>query len=335
MRTYEIILLRFRTPVHFGDAGEGGGLSDVIPYCHADTFFSALCSEAAKIDEATLQKLVDKANSGKILLTDLMPWHGNDGGYDFYIPRPLLPVPSEKAEKPLSYSEIKKVSSMRKEMKKRAYIRASQCGAYLADMKVGTQTTDQEPEFGKFVLTTHYNSRTKKPYETGKFYFKDNAGLYLVLSVEDEMDLAWLEKLIRMTGLNGIGGRRSNGSGKFELEDDPVTLSNDEVYGKDDAALYGFLANEQATVQMALSVVLPGMDELQTAREGSGKLIKRSGFAYSAAIGKPFKANSIYMMTAGSCFAQRVAGTIADVNTGVSPHPICRYGKGIYAGLTL
>ena len=55
MKTYELILLRFRTPVHFGDAGEGGGLGDVIPFCRADTFFSALCSEAAKIDRTLLK----------------------------------------------------------------------------------------------------------------------------------------------------------------------------------------------------------------------------------------------------------------------------------------
>ena len=347
MKTYELLLLRFRTPVHFGDAGEGGGLGDVIPYCRADTFFSALCSEAAKIDSAMLKKLVEKAENGDILFTDLMPWFSsengsdgnkedkNEGNYAFYIPRPLVNVSSEKVEKPLSFSETKQFSTLRKELKKRAYIRASQCGAYLEDMKKGAQTVDPEPEFGKFVLSTHYNSRTKAPYDIGKFYFKDNAGLYLIIEAEDGNDFVWLETLIRLTGLNGIGGRKSGGNGKFELEDDPVLLSEDAVYGEDDPALYAMLENENADVQMALCSVLPAAEEMIIAHEGSGKLVKRSGFAYSAETGKPIKENSIFMMTAGSCFKKRLAGTIADVNNGISPHPVYRYGKGIYVGLIL
>ena len=46
---HEIILFRFTSPVHFGDAAEGGDLGEILSYCRADTFFSALCREAADI----------------------------------------------------------------------------------------------------------------------------------------------------------------------------------------------------------------------------------------------------------------------------------------------
>ena len=229
MRTYEVILLHFRTPVHFGDASEGGGLGDVTAFCRVD----------------------------------------------------------------------------------------------------------REPEFGRYVLDTHFNARSKKPYETGSFYFHGHAGLYLLLSVEEATDLAWLENLIRFTGLNGIGGRRSSGSGKFDFEDDPLILSEDEMYGPDDAALFDMLENDTANVQMTLSSLLPSGNERKAVMEGNGKVVKRSGFACSAETGKPIKVNSVYMMTAGSCFSQRIPGTVADVNNGTLPHPVYRYGKGMYVGMSL
>lgn len=346
MRTYEVILLHFRTPVHFGDAAEGGGLGDVTTFCRADTFFSALCNEAAKMDKALLKKLTDKVTGGMILFSDLMPWfhaeaslpEGDKNGgerYDLYVPRPLLTLSAEKEERPLSFSETKQFSTLRKELKKRAYIRASQMKDYLIDMKTGKQTVDCEPEFGSFVLDTHFNGRSKTPYETGSFYFPKNAGLYLILSVEEETDLEWMESLIRFVGLNGIGGRRSSGSGKFDFEDDPLLLSEDEMYGPDDAALFKMLENGKAPWHMTLSSLLPAPDEIPAAREGNGKLVKRSGFAYSAEAGKLRKENSVYMMAAGSCFKQRISGMVADVNSGTFPHPVYRLGKGLYVGLSL
>ena len=347
MRTYEMFLLRFSTPVHFGDAGEGGGLGDVIPFCRADTFFSALCNEAAKIDRDMMQKLVKKAGDGEILFADLMPWYRNENSpykpgsgkindsYEFYIPRPLLNVSSERVEKPLSYSETKRFSTLRKGLKKRAYVRASQSTDYLNDIRLGIQTVDQEPEFGKYALVTQYNSRTKMPYDIGQYHFAENCGLYLILSAIDANDLTWLEMLIRLVGLNGIGGRRSSGNGKFGFEAEPVILPKNSSYGEDVSALYTMLENEESNVQMTLSSLLPAKDDLEFVCEGNGKLVKRSGFAYSMEIGKPVKENSVFMMAAGSCFRRRIAGTIVDVNTGVSPHPVYRYGKGIYVGLTL
>ena len=70
-------------------------------------------------------------------------------------------------------------------------------------------------------------------------------------------------------------------------------------------------------------------------KAGTGKIVKRGGFANSVALGKPLKENSIYMMAAGSCFKKRIAGTIVNVNNGTAPHPVYKYGKGIYVGLSL
>lgn len=367
MTTYQVFMLSFRTSVHFGDSGGGGGLGDVLSFCRADTFFSALCNEAVKIEEGLFDTLVNKTIERKILFSDLMPWHcGIEGRYDLYIPRPFLSVSSERRKN--SYEKSIEDAIERKKMKKRAYIRASQWDGYLEYMQTGElsdndgkKLIDPEPEFGKFVLNTHFNGRTTKPYQCGSYYFMDNAGLYLVVAAEDKEDLEWLKRLISLVGLSGIGGRRSCGSGKFvicgrrsssnsklafvcdpredellyEGDGDPFILSKKEFYGPDDAALYEMLINDEAGVQMALASVIPSEDEITAVHEGTGKLIKRSGFAFSCEIGKPVKVNSIYMMSSGSCFKQRVAGRVADVNNGMAPHPVHRYGNGLYVGLSL
>ncbi len=365
-------MLRFCTSVHFGDSGAGGGLGDVISFCRADTFFSALCNEAVKIEKGLLKKLFAKANDGKILFSDLMPWHcGIDGRYDLYIPRPFLTVSSERENKSKDSDDIEDAIE-RKKLKKRAYIRASQWDGYLKYMETGElqdefgeKRIEPEPEFGKFVLNTHFNSRTAKPYQCGSYYFRnnnntrlyqdgaeefavenkptkrdDNTGLYLVVVAEEEADLKWLETLIRLVGFSGIGGRRSSGSGKFEFEAAPFILSENEFYGPDDAALFNMLIDVKAPEQMTLASVIPSEKDIPAVYEGTGKLIKRSGFAFPCAKGEPVKMNSIYMMASGSCFHQRVVGKIADVDNadidnGMSRHSVYRYGKGLYVGFSL
>lgn len=62
---HEIILFRFTSPVHFGDAAEGGDLGEILSYCRADTFFSALCREAADISQELLACVVEGGSKGE------------------------------------------------------------------------------------------------------------------------------------------------------------------------------------------------------------------------------------------------------------------------------
>lgn len=43
---YRAYFLEFLTPVHFADNNFGGDLEKASFYCSADTYFSAICSEA-------------------------------------------------------------------------------------------------------------------------------------------------------------------------------------------------------------------------------------------------------------------------------------------------
>lgn len=331
MRSFEIILLKFITPVHFGDAAEGGGLGTVLSYARADTFFSALCREAADISPELLAWLIGKANDGEIQISDLLPWKKCMPCYQLYIPRPMMPLPQAEGSETeiLSFEEVQEKSQERKQLKKRAFIRAGDIEKYLHN-----ETIEKEPVFGEKILRAQFNGRENMPYHVAAYQFDENAGLYIIVSGE-ETDLAKINRLISLTGLSGIGGKRSSGYGKYTFEDDPLILSTDDIYGGDDSALYQMLIAENAACYMALSSFLPGKTEVEFVGDGTGKIVKRGGFAWSRQMKEPFKTNTVYMMGAGSCFSKRLEGRMADVNNGSSPHPVYKYGKGLFAGLPL
>lgn len=347
MSTVYLLRFRFTAPVHFGDAGEGGGLEEVRSFCHADTFFSALCREAAMQGEGAVRRLYEKAAAGDLLISDLLPYKKkSEDEYDFYLPRPVLTVQGTERESH-TLAEVRQSASERKKMKKRAFIRASEMKQYLEDLRQGTQTISEEPVFGAFSDDIHFNGRTREPYSVGAYTFAKDTGVYLLVSLQSEEDLDWLLPLIYMLGLSGIGGRRSSGCGRFEIVDGEVGENLSELvengdaffvpdtayetFGDDDKALAELLEDAESSCQMALCPVLPAKDEIQM--PVTGKLLRRGGFTFSGALDSPVKTGSIHMMDTGSCFAKRIEGRIADVSCGLTPHPAYKYGKGLFVGI--
>lgn len=326
---HEIILFRFTSPVHFGDAAEGGGLGEILSYCRADTFFSALCREAADISQELLACVVEGVQRGKLRFSDLFPWKKGTSCYELYLPRPVMNLPHTEQAETLSYEEVREQSGERKKYKKRSFIRASEMESYLQERNISAQ-----PDFGKEELRTQYNAREKRPYGIGAYHFMPDAGLYLILSGDEEL-AEKLEPLIKLLGMAGIGGKRSSGFGKYIFEDDPLDLSDENTYGGDDVALYKMLCAGHSNCYMALSSFLPEKLEVGDMSSGTGKIIKRGGFAWSREMTGPAKVSSVYMMASGSCFSKRLEGRIADVNNGSAPHPVYKYGKGLFVGLPL
>ena len=326
---HEIILFRFTSPVHFGDAAEGGDLGEILSYCRADTFFSALCREAADISQELLACVVEGVQRGKLRFSDLFPWKKGTSCYELYLPRPVMNLPHTEQAEMLSYEEVREQSRERKKYKKRSFIRASEMESYLQERNISAQ-----PDFGKEELRTQYNAREKRPYGIGAYHFMPDAGLYLILSGDEEL-AEKLEPLIKLLGMAGIGGKRSSGFGKYIFEDDPLDLSDENTYGGDDVSLYKMLCAGHSNCYMALSSFLPEKLEVGDMSSGTGKIIKRGGFAWSREMTGAAKVSSVYMMASGSCFSKRLDGRIADVNNGSAPHPVYKYGKGLFVGLPL
>lgn len=238
-------------------------------------------------------------------------------------------LPHTEQAETLSYEEVREQSGERKKYKKRSFIRASEMESYLQERNISAQ-----PDFGKEELRTQYNAREKRPYGIGAYHFMPDAGLYLILSGDEEL-AEKLEPLIKLLGMAGIGGKRSSGFGKYIFEDAPLDLSDENTYGGDDVALYKMLCAGHSNCYMALSSFLPEKLEVGDISSGTGKIIKRGGFAWSREMTGPAKVSSVYMMASGSCFSKRLEGRIADVNNGSAPHPVYKYGKGLFVGLPL
>lgn len=326
---HKIILFRFTSPVHFGDAVEGGGLGEILSYCRADTFFSALCREAADISQELLACVVEGIQRGKLRFSDLFPWKKANHCYELYLPRPVMNLPHTEQAETLSYEEVREQSGERKKYKKRSFIRASEMEIYLQGRDISVQ-----PDFGKEELRTQYNARERRPYGIGAYHFMPDAGLYFILSGSEEL-AERLESLIKLLGMAGIGGKRSSGFGKYIFEDDPLELSDEDTYGGDDVSLYKMLCADHSDCYMSLSSFLPEKLEVKDVSAGTGKIIKRGGFAWSREMTGAAKVSSVYMMASGSCFSKRLDGRIADVNNGSAPHPVYKYGKGLFVGLPL
>lgn len=331
MSTYILLPLHFLSPIHFGDASGGGGLDAVQPIGRADTFFSALCCEAARQGEMALQKLVEKTKQGDITFSDLLPWYKREGSYEWYVPKPVLSVPSQKTKEE-TLQEARNNSTFRKQAKKRAFIRTSEVSLYIDDLRYGENSLTEEPTFGTVVSQVHFNGRTRKPYSTGSYMMDGAAGLYSLIRLENEEDISWLATLVEMVGLSGIGGRKSSGMGHFVIDGGPIDLAEDSD-NEDSSALYEMLEDTEAEEQMTLSTLLPSKEEVEVAAKARGLWLRRSGLSWSQGMEVPVKMHTLYMLSSGSCVDRRIPGCIADVSTPAVNHPVYRYGKGLYVGV--
>ena len=70
-------------------------------------------------------------------------------------------------------------------------------------------------------------------------------------------------------------------------------------------------------------------------QQASYQIIKRSGFVASYAYADDFcRKNDLYVMNAGSCFAQQYQGDIYDVSSGGS-HAVYRYAQPMFLEVSI
>lgn len=324
---YSIFTLKFLAPVHFGDTAQGGLLDKFSLGCSADTLFSALCNEAAVIDENLAEKLIKKVDAGKLAFSSLFPYWQDEEETRFYLPKPLLHT-EEKIQEAKSYPEIKQLTTKMKKQKKTAYVRASQMKALLQAAKQGRLLEMDEPEFAVPLIAGKVNLRESEPlpYYVGSYVFSERAGLYLICGAEEEAEIEFLEKLLQRLGYSGIGGKRSSGYGKFEV-------AKYKFVGADDSALALMLYDNISEQQMCIAPICPQKQDVETVKSGYYKLLKRGGFVYSHELGDNIKCNSVYMLAEGSCLNKRLKGNLVEQVIAGLPHKLYRNGMGMFVGL--
>ncbi len=319
--------LSFESPVHFGQGESGGKLENSgIEYC-SDSIFSAMCSELAQMGELELlNEIFNMATNNEFLLSDLFPYTDINGDELYYLPRPFLFFRSKSVDR-MDMEKAKELSALRKVNKKQQYIRVSELTDLLKAIKNEQNYILKYPlgNFAEHTLVERVNCRRDEalPYYVAYYSFAPNTGLYGVVKMPDSF-AAIFEKVMKLLGLSGIGGKRSSGYGKFSL--DGLFEMDDMV--QDTAALLGMLTNVDATTQMSISILKPGLNELENVKSGQYQLKKRSGFTDN------IKRDSLYMVGSGSCFNNRLDGEIVNLS-GYCEHNVWRYGKGLFVGLEI
>lgn len=336
---YYIYSLKFNTPVHFGDDVHSGNLNDIQLSCCADTFFSALCSEASLMANNHLDELIQKVQAKKIAISSLFPYFLQEKSatqnYDLllFLPKPLLHIEANyNSIKP--FAKMKKFTNRNKQMNNTKFIRVSELKNYFLAKKAKEVPFYPLPELATKLSTTKVNGRNSQPYTISSYKFHDNAGLYFVAGFDNDDDELWFNELVESLGYSGIGGRRSSGHGKFELAD---SYEISDGFYKDDKLLYDMLQNTRSDVQMCIAPIIPNL--INTSIIGnqstdlSYQLIKRSGYISSSEAVYRIKRDTIYMIAEGSCFGQQIEGTMQPYTYNQLSHKVYRNGMGMFVGI--
>lgn len=326
--SYFLYQLSFDGPVHFGDTSLGGSLEQADWLYTSDTLFSSICTELASQGELKLlNDFVSLAQEGELLISDLLPYQLGAGDEpELFLPVPYIYLENTTKYVSLTLDEAKKLSARRKLSKKQLYYRVSELQTYCDCLQRGdTYTAKAELNLGNDFITEKVNCRGEmpRPYFVKGNVFASGAGLYLIAKIPESLGETFQNVLCSL-GLSGIGGKRSSGFGRFHLYDDALEL--DDMFA-DTKALYSML-NDEYKRYMCISSLLPSGNEIEAVKSGTYKLKKSSGFS------EGIKRDSVYMLSAGSCFASRLQGQIVDLG-GSAEHPVWRYGKGLYVGLNI
>ena len=313
--------LQFNTPVHFGSPDSALSLYSSEGHFRADTLFSALCHTASQLHgESGVQRLIDLAKAGKLLLSDSMPWQGNT----LYLPKPYCTAKVKK-EQP---------ADQRKKLKKLVWIPVDRFDDYCSAMRTGELFSCEAPALGQSeeaVKAVVPDYQDAVPYPIGIYRFRENTGLYFLMECEDA-DRNWLRELITALGFSGIGGRVSSGYGKFAvMEEDDLACSTDPQRN-----WLGKAVQRTEGAQLLLPTSLPAETELEAALDQAGyQLVRRAGFiasdTYAAA---PMKKQTQHYLDAGSVLRLRFDGDVYPVAEKGS-HRVYRYSKALFLGVTL
>ncbi len=321
---YYIYKLKFLTAVRFG----GSNNVDVTLTCGADVFFSALCNAyLALYGEESLNDFINEVKNDNFLISDLLPYNSEE----LYLPKPKIYIKRD-------YDKNSEKSSNKKQLKKLEFIPVMYFNKYLDFCKKGGELPIDTETFGSFQENVHVRvSRNEKedalPYQITSYKFKESCGLYLIVKTTETI-IKQMDEIIDYLGCEGIGGKRSSGLGKFELEEDRI---EPPLYESDKQIIN--LINSKDDYYMSLSSLIPASDEVEKIDVSKSfyTMAKRSGFVFSTAYADKFlKKRDSYIFTSGSCFSKPIKGELIDVSVKkIGKHSVFRYGKPIYIGVKI
>ncbi|MDR2828671.1 MAG: type III-A CRISPR-associated RAMP protein Csm4 [Acholeplasmatales bacterium] len=283
-----IIKLKFKTPIHIGNFGKPG-IEKTDAYFCSDTLYSALFySFPAHIDE-----LLGYINKNELLISDALPFVGNE-----------LLVFKQPSSFVFGNSTVEIDRSIFKKMKKLTYVPSSKYvklykGCDISDIEdcltLSSNIGTEEIRTFNTISRVQSNSSSTTPVSLATFTFDINSGLYVVINSTDKV-FSLILNLFKELGLIGIGGRRSAGLGKFDVE----VLES----------IPDFFNNQSGKKILLLSTFLP--TDYNKLNNNNFNVIKRSGFYQSSIDNNLYKKKDIYAIKSGSVFDSEIKGSVLD-----------------------
>ncbi len=309
-----IVKLKNLSPLHIGTGRENYDFSANV--LQSDVISSALASiYATQIDSNGVEKFINS-----FIVSSAFPFID-----DIF----FLPAPNTKLNINVDNEEE---HQYRKDLKKIKYIEST-IWQSLVD---GTSLTIERNQLqGSFLISkgflnfkSPYKSQVNErvsividsPFFFEWTYFRDNAGLYFILSCEED-SINIFKELFSMLSDNGIGTDRNIGGGKFDVEFIDIDI---------------LPTIQNPTSSMILSMYIPTKDELNSIDLEKSKydLHLRGGYISGSEYEqfRHLRKKSIYMFGPGSVFAttQLLVGKVVDLRPQWNDdtlHPVYRSGK--------
>ena len=322
-----LLKLKFDTAVHFGSSDSALALYTSEETFRADTFFSALYIAALAVTEKRAAELLADVRNDEVAFSDAFPWKGNT----FYLPKPYLATPPAQND-----DSQKENVRRRKAIKKIQWIPAGQMPAYLKERENPAYVPEQPPKFGQAyeqarVSAARTADEPPKPYQVGLFRFYEDCGLYVLLACKNKQKAESVRDLAALVGVDGIGGKRSAGCGKFRVELLPLDDCQEMRWMKK-------AVGRKNGPYLLLTTALPkNEDEMAKALEGAFcQLCRRGGFAFTEAVQTPKKKKTQWFISSGAVMKNMWSGDVYDVGIAMPQNQsVYRYGKPMFVGVTL
>ncbi len=345
MNSWRLIKLKFRrSSAHFGELGIG--IEETSERVRSDTLFSAWISAYARLfDKDEVEELLRNFREQPqppIRISSTFIYREDRERTIYYLPRPLkFPINYQKGTKEELefFKTYKKRNYLPLEVWQRWYqgegFLNSDAEELIAETKgksnghlrqAGTFDYENSFKIGQQPkIAVDRVTRATNLYHTGFVQFeteKSNSGLYFLLYFpqEDKQLENNLHAALNLLGEEGLGGERSSGAGRFEVDwlelpaiwQEVVKFSAQPVYH---CLISLFWDDETSNLQQLIT------------EKSSYEIQERGGWIASPFSGSQLRRQFIRMFAEGSVFPEIPQGKLADVTPRqFTTHPVYRSG---------
>jgi len=322
-----LVKMTFTDFVHFGAAGIGLEGSD--HRLHSDSLFSGLINAAALLfPKERVDSLLNDFVTGKapFKLSSTFLYRGGT----YYFPKPLALSPNLKSAGRFGREYGKQLKKL-KFLPLHLFVKWQRNDIFQTPDLDSLVTVNREYETGyvsallpRVVLDR--STAASEIYHCALVRFTENAGLYCLIELTDTAFENQLFAMFRMLGEQGVGGERTYGYGRFDVD----FLTPDENF----APL--FEPAPHASHFMTMSLVSPAENELPQVQQSlyAYDFTERRGWIFSSTTRENAKRQSLTMLAEGSIFSQPLPGHLRKVTPDHwQQHPIYRYGCAFHVPL--